>query len=183
MKVNVIAIRYARSLVKLMGTDPEVVKQNLDVFEGLASLFAMKEAVSILKSPVMPLSLKGDLLTAVFQRAKAPTPFIQFIEVLLASSRVELIPEIHQAYKMQIDEVNNRVRAAVSSSEELTTQQQNAIREALERVFNKTVEAKYVQDPQLLGGFVAKIGHYQIDCSLRSRIEAILSNAAATSGA
>jgi F-type H+-transporting ATPase subunit delta len=179
MKVNAIAIRYARALIKLMGTDDVVVKQNMEVFKSLNSLFEIKEATDILKSPVMPLKLKADLLALAFKKTQTAPAFTRFIDVILSSQRVQLIPEIFLAYKQQMDVHHNILHAHITFSGQVKEEHERELKSQLERLFRKKVEVSKSINPDLLGGYVVKIGHYLLDSSLKTKIETLINNAAA----
>jgi F-type H+-transporting ATPase subunit delta len=59
----------------------------------------------------------------------------------------------------------------VRSAIELTPEQAERLREALNRATGKDVEVKVVVDPSVLGGVVARVGDLVIDGSVRHRLE------------
>jgi len=59
----------------------------------------------------------------------------------------------------------------VRSATELTPDQIERLREALNRATGKDVEVKVVVDPSVLGGVVSRVGDLVIDGSVRHRLE------------
>ena len=52
-----------------------------------------------------------------------------------------------------------------------------AIGDALSTLLSKKVEIKPTVDPSLLGGFVARVGNYRVDLSLRTKLDGLSQSA------
>jgi F-type H+-transporting ATPase subunit delta len=72
-----------------------------------------------------------------------------------------------------IEEKAGRVQAEVTSATALTPAQLTAITAALEKLSGKKVVVEKKQDPELLGGVVAKVGDVVYDGSLRTQLRAL----------
>ena len=72
---------------------------------------------------------------------------------------------------VMIDERAGRVSATVTSAIPLSPIQLDQLKRALESLSGKQVELEKREDPDLLGGVVAKIGDLVYDGSLRTQLE------------
>ena len=61
--------------------------------------------------------------------------------------------------------------AEVRSAVPLNDRQRKNLEEALSRATGRTIEAKVVVDPTLVGGVVARVGDLVFDGSIASRLE------------
>ena len=170
---NLIAIRYARSLLTDAGEGEDHGKQGRyqSVFEALRKLFAIREAVEILKSPTMPIDLKKNLLELALDEGSADAPFRAFISYLLDVKRVTLIPQIAKAYDDIIADQRNEKRTKVISARRLPEDLMAKIEENLRNLFGKKILVNNEIDSSLLGGFIIEVGNFLFDCSLRSMVD------------
>ena len=178
MSSGVIAIRYARALARLTGHDFGKTRPFTESFRSVASLFSHKDAEKILKSPVMPEDLKKSLLDHALEAAEAPELMKRFVATVLDQGREPLLPEIGEAFEQLIREANGKYRAQVTSATPLNAEEESVMGRELSALFNKEIDVESDVDQNLLGGFVVKVGHSQLDLSLKSKLDALTSNAA-----
>ncbi len=171
--VSLIAIRYARSLVALdekRGAE-ERVSSYQNIFKSIEELFAIREAIQILKSPVMPKDLKFNLLNLAFG-GNVDEIFKNFVNNLIEANRIILLPEIGKAYESILMEKRNEQKAKVLSARVLSDDHVNKIEKTLGNIFHKKIILTNEIDKKLLGGFVVKIENYILDYSLLSFVKA-----------
>jgi F-type H+-transporting ATPase subunit delta len=90
---------------------------------------------------------------------------------VLDRRRTALLPEILNAFDERLDARRGIVRADVVSARELTETERDDLRNTLERLTSRRVEASYKLDPELIGGAVVRIGSTIYDGSVRARLE------------
>lgn len=174
---SLIAIRYARALVALVSEKDsfqELVASYKSAFEKMVELFQIKEAQDVLKSPVMSKDLKFNLLELALKsggRYVVNENFINFIKNILDADRVNLIPEIAEAYEEILLEKRNEKKATVMSARKLPQETLSIIEESLRDYLGKKVLLTTEIDKRLLGGFIVQIENYLLDYSLRSVVE------------
>lgn len=182
MRVNFIATRYARALIALTGLDSKTIDENKRSFLSIHELFSLDEFAKILKSPVIPSKLKSDVLGYVLTQAQASKVFANFVDSVLLANRVTLLPDMSAAYDMLVDEQRNLIHAQVTVAEEWSDEQKKSLNSVLEHVFQKKILPTFKNEAQVLGGFIVKTRYHLIDCSVKHKINSLISNVATTSG-
>lgn len=172
-----VARRYANALIKLNANDHAKAKSTLASLKVLAELFENEESKRVLSSPVMPLDLKKNLLNYGLQQGDASQDLKALIDIIADAGRVKLIPQIVDEYQIFLDDMQGTVKADVTTAVELSDSERQSVVEALSALVKKKVEIQVMIDPTILGGFVANIGNYRIDLSLKSKLEGISQNA------
>lgn len=178
MSANVVAIRYARAFVRLTGTESEKAEQYLNVLNRIKALFEVSEASKVLCSPAMPSDLKKSLLSYAMKEASPDELCKNFVNSIVDARRSDIFPEIIECYQHIIDSARGRINAHLTSAVDLDEGELSSIKSQLEAIFNKQVEIKPHVNPDLLGGFVARVGNNLVDLSLKTRLEALTNHSA-----
>lgn len=168
-----VAKRYAKALFLSVQGNAKEARKILLCFEVLAELFENPESGKILNSPVMPLGLKRDLLEYGLKIAEADSNIVQIVDYLLDSRRETIIPKLVKAYRELIDAAEGIARGQVTSILPLREEERRLLKAELKHLLHKDVELKEAIDPSLLGGMVAKVGHFLLDMSLKTRLDEI----------
>lgn len=172
-----VARRYAKALIKLGEAGQSNAKANLETFSAISELFENTESRRVLLSPVMPVDLKQSLLKYGLQQGLASPELTALIEIMIEAGRIADIPKVAEEYRRYLDELQGVVKADLVTAVELSAEERAEMAKELSALINKKVEVDPKVDPSILGGFVAKIGNYRIDLSLKSKLEALSQNA------
>jgi F-type H+-transporting ATPase subunit delta len=172
-----IAKRYAKALFKVSEGDLGKAKRDLDSLETLRTLFEDKDAGKILRSPVMPPDLKKTLLYYGLEKAVADSSLKSLIDTLVSSGRVSVIPDLTSAFRDLLNEVEGIAYAEVESAADFSEEEKSAVSAQLSRILEKKVLVDTRVDPTLLGGFVARVGNYRIDMSLKAKLDGLAHSA------
>lgn len=172
-----IPMRYAKALYQLTGSDLAKAQKLRSSFEGILQLFDLPDSDKVLRSPVMPQSLKKSLIDFALDKTGATEEVRLLTRALLEAGRVDLIPEVAHAFGELLDRAEGVVKAEVSAAVPLGDADLKAIGDALSKLLAKKVEIKPTVDPSLLGGFVAKVGNYQVDLSLKTKLDGLSQSA------
>jgi len=98
-------------------------------------------------------------------------PERRFLQLLADSRRLSLLPEIASLYEVRRADAENRADVEVVAAAELSSEQQQQLRNALERRLQRGVRLHTRIDPHLLAGAVVRYKDFVIDGSLRGRID------------
>jgi len=93
------------------------------------------------------------------------------VDMLAQSRKLNLLPDLEQAYRERLLAHQNIVRAEVTSAAPLSPDKTKALEESLAKVTGKKVELSVSVDPELLGGVVATIGSTVYDGSVRTQLQ------------
>jgi len=171
--ISRIGRRYARALFSIAKGDLAKAKEYLAVLATLSDLFDVADAGRVLRSPVMPTSLKTVLLDYALEKAKADPMVHHSINGVIAAGRVAYIPDIARALRELIFAQEGLVEAEITTAVALPKAEFDAIASGLGKMIGKTVIATPQVDPSVLGGFAATVGNYRVDLSLKSKLDGL----------
>ena len=168
-----LARRYARAV-----TDLGMLHRNLDkIGADLRALAgAMKESpelISTLTNPAISRGERKKVIDALLGRIGSQPHTKNLIYLLLDGERLSELPAISREVDAMIEAQAGRVLAEVTSAKPLAPEQLSQIKAALEKVSGKQVVVEQKQDPDLLGGAVAKVGDTVYDGSLRTQLRSL----------
>ena len=168
-----VAARYVKSLLGLA-----VEKGALDQVHADMQLFTKvceenRDFLLMLRSPVIKHGDKNDVLKKLFQ-GKVNALSLAIFDIITRKNREPLLPEIaatfHHAYNVYNGIGEATVTTAVSMDKEL--------RNEIEAIAKKISDKKQLElhekvDPEMIGGFVLKVGDQQVDASLKNKLNAL----------
>ena len=156
--------RYAAAYDALSRTNEEA-KTRAEALSSAARGLAGVQ--SLLTNPCVSLAQKKQALRA----ALAGQPHVcAFLEVLLASKRYALLPEVVQQVEALLDKRLGVVRARVISAQPLSAQEQTHVIGALETRYGQQVKAVFQTEHTLLGGLKIWCNGELIDGSMHGQL-------------
>lgn len=169
-----VAGRYARAFAEVAAghkMDPDKTIQEL---EQLGALFGQNQELhNVFLNPAVPHEQKLKLLDAIIQKMNGSKMLRNFMAVLVDHRRLGQLNEIAREFRQQLDEHMGIADAQVNSARKLNEAEKNILETQLAGVTGKTIRARYVEDPELLGGVVVRIGSTIYDGSVRGQLERI----------
>lgn len=96
-----------------------------------------------------------------------------FVQVLVANDRLELVPHIRTLFEEAKREHEGVLEARVISAHPVSDDQVRPLVSALESKYGRRVSAQIEVDPQLIGGARIVIGDKVIDATVRGRLDAM----------
>jgi F-type H+-transporting ATPase subunit delta len=161
---------YANALLEVSRAEGHLADIQDELFRFARTFEGSDELRSALTDPALPrerrIAVVEDLLGGkALQTSAALATFI------VAAGRAGDLPAIVDRFVELAAAEQRRAVAEVRSAIELTPEQTDRLREALNRATGKDVEVKVVVDPSVLGGIVARVGDLVIDGSVRHRLE------------
>lgn len=163
--------RYAEALIELADGAKSLnkVEKDLDV---IAKAFAESDDLRrFAASPVFSIDDKVAALTEIAKKAKLTPLTQQFVGTVAANRRAGEIPAIVQAFKERVALRRGSQVAKVTSASKMTQAQLTQLKTRLKAETGRPVEVEASVDPELLGGFVVKLGSRLYDASLKTKLE------------
>jgi F-type H+-transporting ATPase subunit delta len=164
-----VATRYAKSLLDLVAEKGNLEEAFNDMLLIKKTTSENRDLVVLLKSPVVTTEKKVSILSAIYEKhvSKVTMMFI----VLIAKNRREgVLAEIADAFIAQYKQMKGITTAVVTSATLLTEEAKKKIQTIVQKEVGGTVEIEMEINPDLIGGFVLRIGDKQLDTSILSRI-------------
>jgi F-type H+-transporting ATPase subunit delta len=165
-----VAARYAKSLLDLaqeMGTLPAVAEDMRLVAKTLAE---NRELRLMLTSPVLKSDKKLAIITRLFT-GKMSEMSLKFFILLAQKGRDEELAGVADAFLAQYRTVQGVQQAHLRTATVLTAAQRAEFKKIAEEQTGKQIELLETVDPDLIGGFVLRLGDRQIDSSVASRLQ------------
>ncbi len=169
MKNSLAAKRYAKSL---MGLAQE--KNNLDsVYKDMMlineTIKKSNDLDLLLKSPVVNTDKKQQILLAVFGKNISKLSTL-FLDLISSKKRESLIQLIASSFIEQYKNFKNIIVTEVTSAISLDNKQLNSIVSLFENTNNSTYEIVEKVSPEIIGGFIIRVGDKQIDASISKEL-------------
>lgn len=168
-----VASRYAKSLLDLAKEQGIVETLYKDMVFFKQTLIQNRQLNVILKNPIVRAEKKNAIIKSVFGNRLNPVT-MSFFQVIAKKNREPIMDAIADEFIIQYDRLRGIERAIVITTIPLT----DVLRTQFKAMVTKTTGREQVEleeriDPNLIGGYVLRIGDQQIDSSLRSQLNDI----------
>ncbi len=176
MTSSAIITRYANALVGAVtsgssGVDSSQAVKQLRSFETVVQ--SSPDLRNVLASPAVSLARKRAVLTSLSEKLELPRILRNFLLVLNDHRRSGSISEVIDAFDILLDARLGFVRAEILSAQKLGEEQEKALAAQLAQLTGKQVRMRFSEDPDLIGGVVARIGSTVYDGSVRGQLSAM----------
>ena len=171
MSQGVIARRYAKALINLVGKDLENTGKSLTA---LADVFSNSTELSeVLSDTKVSSQIKQNVLKKILKKIKVSKLVDTFIRYLLAKRRIVLLPNIERAFNLFLQEKLGRIEAGITVAQEISEVTVGKLEKAISRYSGKEVTVNITIDPAIIGGIVTRIGSVVIDGSIHTQLNQI----------
>ncbi|MGB0165851.1 MAG: ATP synthase F1 subunit delta [Luteibaculum sp.] len=159
-----VADRYAKSLLQLALEQNKSQEVKSDIELVSKTLEQNKDLALLLKSPIIREDKKNSILTAVFKEALSDLT-LSFIKILTKKGRESLLLEICNAYNKLYRKENNIQKVVLITAAPMDKETKDKL---LAKISNQgeKLDVEEQIDPELIGGFILKIGDKQVDTSV-----------------
>jgi len=172
----VLARRYAKAVIDLAQEAGILTEVGQDL-ERIAALFAdSHELINVFADPTISGLAKEKVLAEVLEKGGVQELTMKFIHVVLRKDRILGIGEIARSYRDLSDQLENRIRARVVTSDRMSDKEESRIKDALSKISGKDVVLEVEIDESLLGGVVAYMGSQVYDGSIKNQLLQIKDN-------
>ncbi len=168
-----VARRYAKALLT-MGKEDGKYQEYGEGLSGFAHLLEREpELRDALLNPIHSREDRRKLLLRMIDLLQLPLLVSNLLQLLLDKHRLNVVDGVAQAYQEMVDEVENVSRARVKAAIVLDDATQDRLRQVLSKLTGSTVVMEVEEDPNIIGGIVAKVGDLVLDGSVRSQINSL----------
>jgi len=159
-----VATRYAKSLIDLAQEQGSVDSVKADIESFIRVVHQSSQLQAILKNPIINTDKKLAILNQLFGGLNKL--ILSFFGIVVRKGRSEVL---YATAKEFINEYNKRkgtIKATVTSASALSEANKAQITQVVQQLTSGAVELETKIDPELIGGFVLKVGDKQIDTSI-----------------
>lgn len=165
-----VAKRYAKSFLGLVAEKGQLEEAFADMTLLHTTTSQSADLTLMLKSPVVNTDKKVSILKMLFAD-KVSKATMLFILLITKKRREGVIPEIAKAFIDQYKLKKGITTAVVTSAVVLADDAKQRILDIVKQEVGGTIELETEIDPELIGGFVLRIGDKQLDTSILSRVD------------
>lgn len=168
--MSAVVQRYAAALADVAAERKigDVVRRDLNAFaETFSSVADLRNA---LESPALNAEVKRRVIEDLAAAMKLDSAVRNFVFLLVDHRRTELLPEIQQAFREELNARLGIVEAEVTSARELSAGEKKELTSVLEQRTGKKIEARFQEDGALLGGAIVRLGSTIYDGSVRDQL-------------
>ncbi|HEY2119639.1 MAG TPA: ATP synthase F1 subunit delta [Candidatus Acidoferrum sp.] len=172
-------LQYANALADIaleQGAAEPVLKQ-LSEFNNAYQESA--ELRNFLASPAVERDAKHGVIEKLVARMGASKIIRNFLFIMVDNQRTALLPQMLESFQAVLQQRQGVAEANVVSASVLNDGQKSQLQQTFEKLTGKKIQAKYSQDPALLGGVQVRIGDTIYDGSLRNRLNQMRARLAA----
>lgn len=165
-----VSMRYASSLL-----DSAIERKNLDtIFNDMELISSTIEGSNqlqlVLQNPVVKSKVKSSILNELFQN-KVDKNSLEFINFVVEKGREDLLLSIVKKFLELRDEHEGIVNVVVTTAFDFSEDQKELLKQNLEQKINKKVRLKFKLDPNIIGGFIARVSDTVYDASVKHQLE------------
>lgn len=170
MSISRIAVRYAKPLLELAEERKalDAVKADMQAFTELCK--ANRDFVSMLKSPIISNLKKATILKKVFD-GKVDALTSTFFDIVARKNREQYLPEIAKEFVVLYNNKMGYQEATVTTTVALDDKLRKTFETLVTDVTGKQPILNEKIDPELVGGYVLKLGDRQIDESISGQLK------------
>jgi F-type H+-transporting ATPase subunit delta len=173
MVTGSLARRYARAVVELGTQNGNLDKLGAELRALATAMRDSTELITALTNPAIRRADRRRVLDGLLQRIKAEPHTRNLVYLLLDGERLGSLAAISREVDAMIEARAGRTVAEITSARPLEAAQLTQITAALEKLSGKKVTVTKREDPELLGGVVAKLGDTVYDGSLRTQLRTL----------
>ena len=171
MTTRTSATRYARALldVLLKESTAEQGAQDLEKVSTLLQQFP--ELQRVFTNPAIPAARKRALVQELLPKLSLSGPVGKILLMLAERDRLTLLPDLVTVYQERLEELQQIVRAEVTTAEALSPERLAALQQRLATATGRTVKVTTKVDPSIIGGVKAQVGSTVYDGSVATQLE------------
>lgn len=165
-----VASRYAMALVEaaLEHENAPEVKSDLEAF--VAAFDEAADLRNVLDNPAVAREEKRRVVEKIAAQTGMTPAVRNFILLVIDHERTELLHEIQEAFRAELNLKLGIAEAEIVTARELSAGEKKELLGVLERRTGKKIEARFTQDEALVGGATVRVGDTVYDGSVREQL-------------
>ncbi|MBG94801.1 MAG: hypothetical protein CL793_06065 [Chloroflexi bacterium] len=160
--------RYADAIFEIAQDRNNIADWTTNL-ETLVSVLQNSDFLDLLESPKVK---EEDKMTAIQAVLSGEDPLLRnLMSLLTVRNDLRIASAILDQYRVAADEALGQETADVTTAVELTNDEKQKLSQALSSMVGKAINLNLKVDPDIVGGFRARVGDRLIDGTLKSRFE------------
>lgn len=169
--MNQIQKTYAEALIQI-----DTIKRS-DVISALKKvqdiIDSSQDLYNTLVSPITNTETKIHIIEDIFSKEVQPE-IINFLKLLAEKNKYNELQGITEAYIKKSNDLDGIQTITVTSAVELKDIYKKQIIEVIQNKLNKTINAEWITNSEIIGGLVIKIDDNIIDTSIANKLKKLM---------
>jgi F-type H+-transporting ATPase subunit delta len=166
------ALRYAKAILNFAVEQHKEDDINNDMLLIVNTLEESKELQLMLKNPILKTNLKKETLKTIFSSNVSPLT-ISSINLLIDNNRLDILNEVAEKYTIIYDELKSKEIAKITTAIPLNSELNNQVLNKVKEITGKKASIENIINPDILGGFILRIGDIQYDASIANKLQSL----------
>jgi len=166
------AVRYAKAVLSFALEQQKEVEVNNDMLLVVKTIDENADLQLLLSSPVIKSELKKSALKEIFT-SKISSVSTGLIELLIDNKRLSILKEVAKKYTLLFDELKGIEIAKVTTAVPLTEALNKEVLAKVKEITGKEATIENNVNPDILGGFILRIGDVQYDASVSNKLKGL----------
>jgi F-type H+-transporting ATPase subunit delta len=177
MPVTTSVKRYAQAVFEI-GLESNKLEEWQSNLMKIAQLVQDTEFIALVENPKLPFELKAKL---VQERLGKINPMaLNLIYLLMAKGKIKNAKQLAEEYERLLNDHRGIKSAEVTTAIAIDDTERERLSHHLETIVGNKISLKTQIDPDILGGFIARIDDSLIDGSIRNKLEMLKKSLAET---
>jgi F-type H+-transporting ATPase subunit delta len=166
------AVRYAKAILSFALEQSKEVEVNNDMLVVVNTIEENKDLQLVLSSPVLKSELKKVAIKEVFS-SKVSSLTIGLIDLLVENKRLSILTDVAKKYTVIFDELKGIEVAKVTTAVPLTDVLNTQVLAKVKEITGKEATIENIVNPDIIGGFILRIGDVQYDASISNKLQVL----------
>ncbi len=169
--------RYAQAVFEIALENDKLAEWQSDL-KTIAQLKQDSEFMDLAENPKLPFELKMKLARAKLNKISPMA--LNLVYLLLAKGKFKFVDKLADEYERLLRDYRGVKSAEVTTAVALDAKERETLGHHLETIIGKKVIVSNRVDPNILGGFIARIDDSLIDGSIRNKLAVLKKSLAET---
>ena len=169
MLTSKVAKRYAQGLLDFTqesGSTASVFGEMQDIVKTIGN---SKELQNFFASPIIEAKKKATVASEIFKSFSPVTK--NLIQLVIKQGRESQLQNIAQEFINKVEDINGVQRITITSATQLSSENLDNILKSTNLVnHNNKFDIKTIINPEILGGYILRVGDQQVDTSVRTKL-------------
>ncbi|MEE9543478.1 MAG: ATP synthase F1 subunit delta [Thermodesulfobacteriota bacterium] len=171
MAISTIAKRYARALLEIGVEEKAHAKFGTELRDIYAVSTGNPELTGALSNRMFKLEERRALADGVLDMLGATDMVKRFIRILIDNGKIGQLEDVCSAYFDLEDELSGRIRVDVETPGAAPQGFITDLKARLKEETGKEIIVNHGENPEIVGGFVIRVGNVLLDASLKVQLE------------
>jgi F-type H+-transporting ATPase subunit delta len=163
------AIRYAKAILEVANSKNVAKEVNIDMKLITSTIKNNLELSAFIQNPTIGVEVKENALLEVFSTINPVTK--NLFHLLFVNKRFEILEAVASKYNQLFDEMNGVEIAKVTTAIPMDAALEAKIMEKIATFSNKKITIENTINPDIIGGFILRIGDQQYNASVANRLQ------------